>query len=232
MAEKLASNWFDQAQNKAGLNELLSGIGEPVKELGLYVSTACSLKCRFCVNCSKRLDPRENEQLMTLDTIAGLVEGVLSHQGEIPTVTIAGSEPTQHTNIIQIIDRLSDKPSIGRVRMRTYGIGYGVLRLAELSEGALDEVVVPMDGLTLDEAIQKRGGSQSYAELLRTIEGYQASGVNVTYDNPVSHPGVDRPEAIYGSPLLVITPPNPDGRLQCYSSFADVGFPEAHTALL
>jgi uncharacterized radical SAM superfamily Fe-S cluster-containing enzyme len=117
----------------------------------IEVTDHCNLECPICI-----VDNRYSKH-MSLDDFRGIIDGMITREGNCESVALSGGEPTSHPQILELI-RIASRPEIGRVVIITNGLRLGrdkAFAQAIKESGAY--IALQLDGFTADTHEKIRG---------------------------------------------------------------------------
>jgi uncharacterized radical SAM superfamily Fe-S cluster-containing enzyme len=136
----------------------------------LEITPTCDMNCPICL-VAERVKPA-----LTVAEVERILDQLVAHEGRLNMLTLTGGEPTQHPQLLDIVDRCL-RPEIGIVSLSTNGLWIErdeTLLLALRDRGVV--ISLQLDGFD-DEAGQRLRGQAGLGERKRRIvERVLASG--------------------------------------------------------
>ncbi len=129
---------------------MIDRFGRRLTYLRVSLIDRCNLRCLYCMP-HGLLDPFKEEELLTMDEVARIVE--LFAELGISKVRLTGGEPLLRKGVPALVARLKSIPGIHEVVMTTNGILLAPFA-AKLKQAGLDRLNISLD--TLDRENFKR----------------------------------------------------------------------------
>jgi len=129
------------------MSELVDRFGRVARDLRVSLTTACSLRCTYCMP-AEGLPVVPREELLSADEIARLV-GIGVHRLGVREVRFTGGEPLTRADVVDVVRRSAEAAPGIPLAMTTNGIGLD-RRAEALVAAGLTRVNVSLD--TVDRA--------------------------------------------------------------------------------
>lgn len=129
------------------MSELIDRFGRVARDLRISLTTACSLRCTYCMP-AEGLPVVPRDELLSAAEIARLV-GIAVHELGIGEVRFTGGEPLTRADLVEVVRRSAEAAPGTPLALTTNGIGLE-RRAAELVAAGLTRVNVSLD--TIDRA--------------------------------------------------------------------------------
>lgn len=127
--------------------ELIDRYGRVARDLRVSVTTACSLRCTYCMP-AEGLPVVPRDELLSAAEIARLV-GIAVHRLGVREVRFTGGEPLTRADLVEIVRRSAEVAPGIPLALTTNGIGLD-RRAAALVEAGLTRANVSLDTLDRD----------------------------------------------------------------------------------
>ncbi len=143
-----------------------------VTMLRVSLTDRCNFRCTYCMP-AEGLKWLPKNELLSVDEIVRIVRVATEHHG-VRHVKLTGGEPTLHTDLIDIVRRLTDLPNVTDLSLTTNGFALPKLA-APLRDAGLGRVTISLDSLHPERfaAITRTG---KLPDVLAGIEAALAAG--------------------------------------------------------
>jgi cyclic pyranopterin phosphate synthase len=162
--------------------DLLDRFGRVARDLRISITSACSLRCTYCMP-AEGLPVIPMRDLLSADEIGRLV-GIAVHDLGIREVRFTGGEPLTRPDLVDIIRASSDIAPGIPLAMTTNGIGLD-RKAAALAEAGLTRINVSLDTVDREHfaAVTRR---DRLPAVLRGLDAARAAGLGPIKINAVA----------------------------------------------
>jgi cyclic pyranopterin phosphate synthase len=162
--------------------DLLDRFGRVARDLRISITSACSLRCTYCMP-AEGLPVIPMRDLLSADEIGRLV-GIAVHDLGVREVRFTGGEPLTRPDLVDIIRASSDIAPGIPLAMTTNGIGLD-RKAAALAEAGLTRINVSLDTVDREHfaAVTRR---DRLPAVLRGLDAARAAGLGPIKINAVA----------------------------------------------
>jgi cyclic pyranopterin phosphate synthase len=162
--------------------DLLDRFGRVARDLRVSITSACSLRCTYCMP-AEGLPVIPTRDLLSADEIGRLV-GIAVHDLGVREVRFTGGEPLTRPDLVDIIRASSDIAPGIPLAMTTNGIGLG-RKAAALADAGLTRINVSLDTVDREHfaAVTRR---DRLPAVLRGLDAARAAGLGPIKINAVA----------------------------------------------
>jgi cyclic pyranopterin phosphate synthase len=162
--------------------DLLDRFGRVARDLRISITSACSLRCTYCMP-AEGLPVIPMRDLLSADEIGRLV-GIAVHDLGVREVRFTGGEPLTRPDLVEIIRASSDIAPGIPLAMTTNGVGLD-RKAAALAEAGLTRINVSLDTVDREHfaAVTRR---DRLPAVLRGLDAARAAGLGPIKINAVA----------------------------------------------
>ncbi len=162
--------------------ELLDKFGRVARDLRVSITSACSLRCTYCMP-AEGLPVIPSRELLSADEIGRLV-GIAVHDLGVREVRFTGGEPLTRPDLVDLIRASSDIAPGIPLAMTTNGIGLD-RKAAALAAAGLTRINVSLDTIDREHfaAVTRR---DRLPAVLRGLDAARAAGLGPIKINAVA----------------------------------------------
>jgi len=162
--------------------DLLDKFGRVARDLRISITSACSLRCTYCMP-AEGLPVIPSRDLLSADEIGRLV-GIAVHDLGVREVRFTGGEPLTRPDLVDLIRASSDIAPGIPLAMTTNGIGLD-RKAAALAEAGLTRINVSLDTIDREHfaAVTRR---DRLPAVLRGLDAARAAGLGPIKINAVA----------------------------------------------
>jgi cyclic pyranopterin phosphate synthase len=163
-------------------DDLLDKFGRVARDLRVSITSACSLRCTYCMP-AEGLPVIPTRDLLSADEIGRLV-GIAVHDLGVREVRFTGGEPLTRPDLVDIIKASSSVAPGIPLAMTTNGVGLD-RRAAALAEAGLTRINVSLDTIDREHfaAVTRR---DRLPAVLRGLDAARAAGLGPIKINAVA----------------------------------------------
>ncbi|WAB83963.1 GTP 3',8-cyclase MoaA [Microcella daejeonensis] len=167
--------------DRPATSALVDRFGRTARDLRISVTTACSLRCTYCMP-EQGLPVVPTGRLLTADEIARLVRIAVDELGVVD-VRFTGGEPLLRPDLVDIIAQSARVAGTASISLTTNGIGLE-RRIDALRDAGLTRVNISLDTVDRDHFARLTRRDRLPA-VLRGIEGARRAGLTPLKINAV-----------------------------------------------
>lgn len=165
--------------------EVESCVANDTKQLHLYITNGCNMKCPHCYMFSGQ----KNEDELTLEQIEYIIREYAHRGGK--SITLSGGEVTTRKDFAQIVS-FAHKNKL-RVRILTNGVLWNEALVKEI-ESKIDSIQVSIDGYS-EESNSIIRGKGSFIKALQTIDMFVKRKVSTELAVTIPYSSIGREES-------------------------------------
>ena len=146
--------------------QLVDRFGRHVNYVRISVTDRCDLRCTYCMPRQMKFLPRA--QVLSLEEIEAIADSMI--RLGVDKIRITGGEPLVRKNILQLFQKLGQKPGLNDLTLTTNGTQLG--RYAQgLKDAGVTRINVSLDSLRADRFHRMT----RVGELQHTLDGIDAA---------------------------------------------------------
>ena len=160
---------------------LVDQFGRVARDLRISLTSACSLRCTYCMP-AEGLPVLPRNELLTADEIARLVQIAVRDLG-VHDVRFTGGEPLMRPDLVTIVESSARVAAGASISLTTNGIGLE-RRIEDLVRAGLTRLNISLDTVDRDHFARLTRRDRLPA-VLRGIDAARASGITPLKINAV-----------------------------------------------